>query len=44
MTQEIENTPAVGTFATLDLHPSVLAAITGVGYEEPSPIQTQSIP
>ena len=44
MTQEISTTPDVGTFATLDLHPSVLAAITAVGYEEPSPIQTQSIP
>ncbi|MDY0249706.1 MAG: DEAD/DEAH box helicase [Pseudomonas sp.] len=44
MTQEISNTPKEGTFATLGLHPSVLAAITAVGYEEPSPIQTQSIP
>ncbi len=44
MTQEISTTPDVGTFATLGLHPSVLAAITAVGYEEPSPIQTQSIP
>ena len=44
MTQEIETTPEVGNFSTLGLHPSVLAAITAVGYEEPSPIQTQSIP
>lgn len=44
MTQEIETTPEIGNFATLGLHPSVLAAITAVGYEEPSPIQTQSIP
>ncbi len=44
MTQEIENTPAIAPFNTLGLHPSVLAAITAVGYEEPSPIQTQSIP
>ncbi|MBD9481592.1 DEAD/DEAH box helicase [Pseudomonas sp. PDM14] len=38
MTQE------TGTFAELGLHPSVLAAISAVGYEEPSPIQSQSIP
>ncbi|MFC5695964.1 DEAD/DEAH box helicase [Pseudomonas sp. GCM10022186] len=38
MTQEL------GTFAALGIHPSVLAAITAVGYEEPSPIQAQSIP
>ncbi len=39
MTQEV-----TGTFADLGLHPSILAAITAVGYEEPSPIQAQSIP
>lgn len=44
MTQEISTTPEVGNFSTLGLHPSILAAITAVGYEEPSPIQTQSIP
>ncbi|MFZ6048522.1 DEAD/DEAH box helicase [Pseudomonas sp. CR3202] len=38
MTQEL------GTFAALGIHPNVLAAITAVGYEEPSPIQAQSIP
>lgn len=38
MTQE------TGTFADLGLHPSILAAITAVGYEEPSPIQAQAIP
>ncbi|NWL81081.1 ATP-dependent RNA helicase [Pseudomonas taiwanensis] len=38
MTQEI------GTFAALGIHPNVLAAIAAVGYEEPSPIQAQSIP
>ncbi len=31
-------------FAALGLHPNVLAAIAAVGYEEPSPIQAQSIP
>ncbi|MGQ7814239.1 DEAD/DEAH box helicase [Metapseudomonas furukawaii] len=38
MTQEI------GGFAALGIHPNVLAAISAVGYEEPSPIQSQSIP
>ncbi len=38
MTQEI------GSFAALGIHPSVLAAVTAVGYEEPSAIQTQAIP
>lgn len=38
MTQE------TGGFAALGIHPAVLAAITAVGYEEPSPIQAQSIP
>lgn len=39
MTQEV-----TGTFADLGLHPSILAALTAVGYEEPSPIQAQAIP
>lgn len=38
MTQEISG------FAALNLHPSVLAAITAIGYEDPSPIQSQAIP
>lgn len=38
MTQE------TGGFAALGMHPSVLAAISAVGYEEPSPIQAQAIP
>jgi ATP-dependent RNA helicase DeaD len=38
MTQEI------GGFAALDIHPSVLAAVIAVGYEEPSAIQSQAIP
>lgn len=38
MTQEI------GGFAALGLHPNILAALTAVGYEEPSPIQHQAIP
>ncbi|WP_431606094.1 DEAD/DEAH box helicase [Ectopseudomonas mendocina] len=38
MTQE------TGGFAALGLHPNILAALTAVGYEEPSPIQAQAIP
>jgi len=38
MTQDISN------FAALNLNPAILAAIKAVGYEEPSPIQSQSIP
>ena len=38
MTQE------TGGFAALGLHSSVVAALTAVGYEEPSPIQAQAIP
>jgi len=38
MTQEI------GGFAALGIHSAVLAAISAVGYEEPSPIQSQAIP
>lgn len=32
------------SFAELGLHPSVVAAIAEVGFEEPSPIQQQAIP
>lgn len=32
------------SFAELGLHPSIVAAITEVGFEEPSPIQQQAIP
>ncbi len=37
-------TQLTGGFAALGIHPSVLSAITAVGYEEPSPIQAQAIP
>ncbi len=37
-------TQPTGGFAALGIHPSVLAAITMAGYEEPSPIQAQAIP
>src|SRR5690606_26003588 len=43
-TPDVGTTAEIGNFSTLGLHPSVLAAITAVGYEEPSPIQTKSIP
>ena len=32
------------TFASLDLDPRLLTALTALGYEEPTPIQQQSIP
>ncbi len=32
------------TFSDLDLHPQVLRAVTDLGYEQPTPIQTQAIP
>ena len=38
MTQEI------GGFAALGLHPNILAALTAVGYEEQSTIQSKAIP
>jgi ATP-dependent RNA helicase DeaD len=33
-----------GTFADLGLRPELLAALAGLGYEEPTPIQRESIP
>jgi len=33
-----------GTFADLGLRPELLAALAGVGYEEPTPIQREAIP
>ncbi|HSK55511.1 MAG TPA: DEAD/DEAH box helicase [Jiangellales bacterium] len=38
--------PAEGgaSFADLDLRPELLAALTGLGYEEPTPIQREAIP
>ncbi|SEQ93646.1 ATP-dependent RNA helicase DeaD [Solimonas aquatica] len=40
-TSQASKTP---TFRELDLHPAVLAALEAVGYENPSPIQAQTIP
>src|SRR3954471_11384837 len=33
-----------GTFADLRLRPELLSALTGLGYEEPTPIQREAIP
>ena len=32
------------SFVELNLHPSILANITSLGYETPTPIQAQTIP
>ena len=32
------------TFADLELRPELLRALSGLGYEEPTPIQRQAIP
>ena len=37
-------TPAPPSFSSLDLDPRLLTALTALGYEEPTPIQQQSIP
>jgi len=45
MTSPDEPTPAAElTFADLQIHPSVLQAVTDVGYESPSAIQAATIP
>ena len=36
--------PAVGSFADLGLRSELLAELTGLGYEEPTPIQREAIP
>src|SRR4051794_666140 len=33
-----------GTFADLGLRPELLTALSGLGYEEPTPIQREAIP
>ncbi|HAM70623.1 MAG TPA: RNA helicase, partial [Verrucomicrobiales bacterium] len=38
------DTPAPGGFSTLGLDPRVVAALTTLGYEEPTPIQLAAIP
>src|SRR6185437_11988460 len=39
---ELEESPS--GFASLGLDPSILEALTALGYEEPTPIQTETIP
>ena len=42
-TRPATETPSAG-FASLELHPKVVAALTALGYEEPTPIQMAAIP
>ncbi len=42
MPEEIENIPP--SFADLGLEPEIVAALEGLGYEEPTPIQVRAIP
>ena len=37
-------TPSTDGFAAFGLHPALLAALAGLGYEEPTPIQRAAIP
>ncbi len=39
-----DDSTAEGTFADLGLRPELLSALTGLGYEEPTPIQREAIP
>jgi ATP-dependent RNA helicase DeaD len=39
-----EPTEDTTTFADLELRPELLRALSGLGYEEPTPIQRQAIP
>ncbi len=39
-----DKAPAQGTFASLGLDERIVAALTGLGYEEPTPIQQETIP
>jgi ATP-dependent RNA helicase DeaD len=44
MTITDNNDAGAGTFADLGLRPELLAALAGLGYEEPTPIQREAIP
>ncbi|HET7719356.1 MAG TPA: DEAD/DEAH box helicase, partial [Acidimicrobiales bacterium] len=44
MTMTDNNDAGAGTFADLGLRPELLAALAGLGYEEPTPIQREAIP
>jgi ATP-dependent RNA helicase DeaD len=37
-------TEGAGTFAGLELRPELIRALSGLGYEEPTPIQQQAVP
>jgi ATP-dependent RNA helicase DeaD len=41
---EDQSSDAAGTFAALDLRPELVDALSGLGYEEPTPIQREAIP
>jgi ATP-dependent RNA helicase DeaD len=41
---EDHTTDAASSFAGLDLRPQLTAALSGLGYEEPTPIQREAIP
>ena len=43
-TDNSSNTPAVEKFSDFGLHPDLLKAIDGLGYDSPTPIQANSIP
>jgi ATP-dependent RNA helicase DeaD len=43
-TSTVASTPADATFDDLGLRPELLAALSALGYEEPTPIQQEAIP
>ena len=44
MSNTTDDGAGAGTFADLGLRPELLAALAGLGYEEPTPIQREAIP
>ena len=44
ITNNNDGDDGAGTFADLGLRPELLAALAGLGYEEPTPIQREAIP
>jgi ATP-dependent RNA helicase DeaD len=44
ITDNTDDGAGAGTFADLGLRPELLAALAGLGYEEPTPIQREAIP
>src|SRR3982750_2718206 len=43
-TNQSEPSHGEGAFLALGLHPSLVAAVTALGYEEPTPVQREAIP